>query len=566
MAMPDDTCQEVFESDCLTAGMDMGSRDEYVRARDLIPDRFGSPGFFFSKQLTEPLPLTLGVWREPGFYDERNWEPLIWLIGSMMHLTEVHYLLKNMFPKCLLEVIHKHHPTCQLNVWGAQMLQLQEPGLQGVLSSDSVVLEFREPFEMDLLRSSCLHTISMFFSSKITAQTENPVENIFPLITMAPNLKHIDIRDDFHRNDQITEINQALSEYLKSKLSPQYVATPSSLRHQGYTFRALEEWSKTTDFSSLRAFEFHQSFYPLEIMNQLLKFPKLGYLYLGLHNRWMQEQTFLSDLSSMFAGLKPLKYLRVRCPRDTAIIHEIFSHHGRTLRGFIIEPYIPHGQQAYQRHPLYPLFNASDLVNLSRQAPHLEELRLPLRRFLGNKTECELYEALGKFPSLQSLVLDLDCNFRGSIARDYNHFSEQNPALPAREIFINAAMDDTLAKAIWDRIDFSGGGKRLRKLRLSVIGITSLRRAEGEIARRLARSFLLSRSMSYTGSYMKVREIGKELIDLQTARQLKYDLSLDEPYELPRQVQEVVSSLWPLEPGEFALNFEWKSFPLEVTT
>jgi hypothetical protein len=104
-------------------------------------------------------------------------------------------------------------------------------------------------------------------------------------------------------------------------------------------------------------------------------------------------------------------------------------------------------------------------------------------------------------------------------------------------------MAETLAKAIWNRIDLSGGGKRLRKLRLSLIGITSLRRAEGEIARRLTRSFLISRSMSYVGAYMKIREIGKELIDLETARQLKYDLDLDEHFEVPKHVQEVVSSL-----------------------
>lgn len=570
MAMQDSICQEIFSFDCLSACMNTGIRDEHVRARDLIPDRFGCPGYFFNKQMTAPLPLTLKIWREPGgFYDDRNWEPLMWLIGRMMHLTEMHYLLKNMFPKCLLEVIHKHHPNCQLNVWGTQMLQLREPGLQGILSSDTVVPEFREPFEIDLLRSPCLHSISMFFSVDIVAKTEVAVEDIFPLITMAPNLKHINIRENFHRSHQITEMNQGLSEYLKSKISPQYVAAPISLRHQGsgFSFESIKEWGKSTDFSSLRAFEFPEFYYPLKIMDQLSKFPKLEYLYLGLQNIGpMQEHNFVSDLSSMFAGLKPLKYLRVRCPRDTAIIHEIFSHHGSTLRGIHYRTLHAPWSTAISETSFIPLFNASDIVSLSRQAPYLEEFRLPLRRSLGNQTECELYDALGNFPSLHSLVLDLDCNFRESIARDFNHFSDQSPELPTHKIFINAAMDETLAKGIWDRVDLSGGGKRLRKLRISIIGITSLRRPEGEIARRLARSFLISRSMSYTGAYMKVREIGKELIDLQTARQSDYDLNSDEPFEVPKQVQEVVSSLWPFEHEEFTLNFEWKSFPLEVTT
>lgn len=148
---------------------------------------------------------------------------------------------------------------------------------------------------------------------------------------------------------------------------------------------------------------------------------------------------------------------------------------------------MPPGQKAHEKYPLYPLFSTSDLVSLSRQAPYLEELRLPLRRSLGSQIECKLYKALGKFPSLHSLVLDLDCNFRESIARDYNQFSEQNAELLARNIFINAAMDETLAKAIWDRVDLSGGGKRLRNLYISIFGVSSLRQAEGEIAKRLAR-------------------------------------------------------------------------------
>lgn len=77
-----------------------------------------------------------------------------------------------------------------------------------------------------------------------------------------------------------------------------------------------------------------------------------------------------------------------------------------------------------------------------------------------------------------------------------------------------------------------------------------------QIARRLAWSFLISRSMAY----VKIREIRKGLIDLQTARQLKYDLDLDEPFEVPGQVQEVVSFSWPSESGEFTSNFWWKSF------
>ncbi|OKL56527.1 hypothetical protein UA08_08262 [Talaromyces atroroseus] len=539
MAMPDNGYQEVFDLDSLRGSYNIFGLDEDLRARDLIPDTFGSPGFFFNRHLSEPLIQTLRAWREPGYYNEKNWEPLIWLIGSMSRLTEMNYLLKNMFPKCLLEVIHKHHLTCQLNVWGRQWLQLREPGLEGFLSTPNVVPELRDPFEMDLLRSPCLHALLINYNVYRLAKTQVAVENIFPLITMAPNLKHIDLTEGaVSEMNDITKYNQSLDEYVsKSK----FLASPISLRHQGYCFDSLKEWAKSTDFSSLRAFEFPNSYFPLEILNQLSKFPQLDYLHLGLQSPFgmAQDPSFARDLSSLFAGLNPLKYIRVCCPQDTAIIHEIFAHHGRTLRGFIIEPYMPPGRKAHEKHPLYPLFSTFDLVSLSRQAPHLEEFRLPLRR-----------------------SLDLDCNFRESIARDYNQFSEQNAELPTRDVFINAAMDETLGKAIWDRIDLSGGGKRLRNLRISILGVSSLRRAEGEIARRLARQFLITRSMSYVGGHMKIREIGQGRIESQTARQLEYDQ--DEVFELPKRVQEIVFSLWPSETEQFTWDFEWKSFPLQV--
>uniref|UniRef100_A0A093XPK8 F-box domain-containing protein n=2 Tax=Talaromyces marneffei TaxID=37727 RepID=A0A093XPK8_TALMA len=348
MAMPNNGYQEVFDLDSLKGSHGIFGSDEDLRARDLIPDTFGSLGVFFNRHLSEPLIQTLRTWREPEYYNEKNWEPLIWLIGNMSRLTEVNYLLKNMFPKCLLEVIHKHHSTCQLNVLGRQWLQLQEPGLEG--STPNIVPELRDPFEMDLLRSTCLHALLINNNGYRLAKTQVAVENIFPLITMAPNLKYIDLMEGAvgEMND-ITKYNQSLDEYIsKSNISPQYLATPISLRHRGYAFDSLKEWAKSTDFSSLRAFEFPNSYFPLEILNQVSKFPKLEYLHLGLQSPigMAQDQSFARDLSSLFASLNPLKYIRVCYPRDTTIIYEIFAHHGRTLQGFIIEPYMPPGLEA----------------------------------------------------------------------------------------------------------------------------------------------------------------------------------------------------------------------------
>lgn len=71
MAIPQDSGEEVFDLDSLTAyPMGFGPHQD-LRARDLIPDTFGSPGFFFRRHLTEPSTHIVRYWRAPGFYTEK---------------------------------------------------------------------------------------------------------------------------------------------------------------------------------------------------------------------------------------------------------------------------------------------------------------------------------------------------------------------------------------------------------------------------------------------------------------------------------------------------------------
>lgn len=161
----------------------------------------------------------------------------------MSHLIEIHYSLRNMFPKCLLEVIHEHRPTCQLSVWGKQCLGLQEFGLQGLLFSEA---ELEDPFAMDLLRSPCLHALSTFYHIERLTPHEVVAEYIFPLITMAPNLKHIELICLGSSGDEPTRSNQNWAEYIAS-INPRYTATPTSLNLHDSSYNALKQWSKSTD-------------------------------------------------------------------------------------------------------------------------------------------------------------------------------------------------------------------------------------------------------------------------------------------------------------------------------
>lgn len=84
-------------------------------------------------------------------------------------------------------------------------------------------------------------------------KTQVVVKNIFPLIIMALNLKYIDLTEAaVSEINDITKYNQSLDKYIsKLNISPQYLATPISLRHGGSAFDSFKEWAKSTDFSSL---------------------------------------------------------------------------------------------------------------------------------------------------------------------------------------------------------------------------------------------------------------------------------------------------------------------------
>lgn len=66
--MPDNGYQEVFNLDSLRGSYGIFGPDEDLRAQDLIPDIFGSLGFFFNRYLSEPLIRILCAWREPRYY------------------------------------------------------------------------------------------------------------------------------------------------------------------------------------------------------------------------------------------------------------------------------------------------------------------------------------------------------------------------------------------------------------------------------------------------------------------------------------------------------------------
>ncbi|KAE8307739.1 hypothetical protein BDV41DRAFT_584101 [Aspergillus transmontanensis] len=50
-------------------------------------------------------------------YQEENWQPLVSLIAYLEHLSELNFVVKNMYPPSLHQVLRPYHPECPGRPW-----------------------------------------------------------------------------------------------------------------------------------------------------------------------------------------------------------------------------------------------------------------------------------------------------------------------------------------------------------------------------------------------------------------------------------------------------------------
>lgn len=521
------------------------ARDRALSMVDFVPITVGP---FVESDLTHKRELGLGrSMLEPGFYEEKQWEPIVLLLKELRHLNEVNYAMENMFPKCLLQVIHDRHPNCRLSVWGSHLLHLDEPGLEGLRSA----FHRCGPFEMDLLRSPCLHGLSIFSHVAVKLPTQELIcEPIFPLITMAPNLKHIQpwiATEDF---EVLNRSNENWMTFINA-MSPCYSAAPLSLaiRDSMLLPTLVQKWISSADCSQISRLKVDR---PLNIMDFKLVISKrlknVQDLAIDVSTLFIPPPDYENHLESVFEDLQPLKYLRITGTNNTRLMRKIFERHGETLQGFVIElTYRPDTEEFH----IYPAFESKDLAMCAELCPHLSDLRIPLRRSKGGRWECELYETLARFSCLQGLVLDLDCD-PDEQTPETSASTTKTGKLSVPEVLINAAMDETLACEIWDRIAANQPSKRLQRLRINDFG--GMRRSPSvrNVLWHLSRSFLVTRTGTYDSPGRLVREIGHE-----EREELPLRVAKSEWRPVPKvskYLQEFIGSLWPS-----SKNTDWKS-------
>lgn len=257
-------------------------------------------------------------------------------------------------------------------------------------------------------------------------------------------------------------------------------STISTLTRRGHSIKSLdiEQYADTA------------------ILTQLASaFPSLERLFIRLDPfSWRQADLYAHHPNSISAikAFLPLKYLCLRGLRTISVVLDILGYHGQTLRGLSLGTTfwarsLGNGRDTGHK---YPEFTAEDIPRLATFCPGLKELRLQIKRSQGSAEECAIYRSIGAFfPNLQSLILDLHFDPRSRPIQTPAHDSAEIDIDILRAAFVNAAMDESLARCIWDLIYYNQPSQSLRNLRLIPYGTHYFPYKSAHLLGKFAKSF-----------------------------------------------------------------------------
>ncbi|PLB46634.1 hypothetical protein P170DRAFT_477510 [Aspergillus steynii IBT 23096] len=338
------------------------------------------------------------------YNDNPAWKPLAEFIKMLPGLKHLVYNYFSQFPPCLLEVLHNNLPGCKLHLY--------------TFSMRSVPL--LDDYETKLITSPCLTSIRIVCKVDTRRGTDfelgHPADHAMRhAIVLAPALNRVHI--DVCRGGGARRI------FLEPRIIPTTVcpSAPKSLdvRNSLHSLRLrfvisanrelVKRWTARIDFSKLKVLGLTGNINAdtLDYMGSSYQFPSLRSLFIRytLHDSaWVSGES----LKRFLDRLPPLLSLTVSFSRSGLDVDGIAKHHGAALRRLTINN---------------PHLNEYDLKCLAKYCPHLEYLKLGLKRTWGDANEIALYKALGSIPRLVDLDLSLnapDRNLRGTDAPDFS--------------------------------------------------------------------------------------------------------------------------------------------------
>ncbi|RAK88470.1 hypothetical protein BO79DRAFT_228521 [Aspergillus costaricaensis CBS 115574] len=447
------------------------------------------------------------------------------LLSRLRYLRLLSYAMRNMFPTCLYQALQRLHPACQLDVWTPQSPTLDLPGLGR--SHPCVGSQFKQPFDLNILRSPALHTINAVYTLDRDAE-QGWIYNdeAFRFVCMAPNLKHLLIHDMYGRNENpITKVKEEWQEFsLNTK--------PSSA-----SFSISRPCSTCPN---LRSLDMGVHSEPAMLIKAASIMIHLELLYINMLP-WKKQMKILwdvdyedatwdiEDMISAVRGFRPLRFLCLRGLRSFASVSRIVSHHN-TLAGLSIES-SDRQRQTPQEGLKYPISISEHVRLIANLCPRLEEVRMPLQRSQGN-------------------------------AKEHTPLRDELPSSAClREILINSAIDERLVTEIFNLVFFNQRTRRIKIMRVKLaIGDVFVRELE-HVVRQLGRSFLVTRKDFYINEdvLVDVTEVGRVAWQLWREDDIGYIGSI----HIPKEIKAILEEYWPLQ-SDSNRSKKWNEFPLLV--
>ncbi|KAF2123667.1 hypothetical protein P153DRAFT_412508 [Dothidotthia symphoricarpi CBS 119687] len=497
---------------------------------------------------------------EESSEEDMAWAPIVSLLQALPGLRDLVYDCQSQLPPSLLRALHEQHPLCRLHHLTFRFRTL----LWGV----------PYPYEMELATSPSLYRVRVTCTYQDSdGDFDFNRDAVMELAAgLAPNLKEVTILD----------LNPYLSSSQRSVRKPSWQGLPgcigegtgslTSLSLKGFEGfirpAQLQSWAKHTDFAHLQhlvlgglslIFPCGLSGETMEWIARNLSFPYLKTLvvYLTRDDTFIERPHYNENAISFFQAINSLEELSINGPMEPQIIDAVLNHYGPTLKKLRFNP----------------MEHMSDrIVQIQAQCPVLEELAIPVMRNKSSASETEIYKCFGKMKSLRFLFLTLDCaNWR--IGRDPTYdpcFNEGDQELAwihtknvkrgnVREALINSAVDETLARSIWEIIAENKTGRRLEQLKLWTknggnFASTASTYAISTAAKSMSRSWLIKRLPRDDTEDIAVKELG------QCARETH---ERESSKKLECVVERIYHSIWPRKKDSKNWRDDWSSFPLE---
>lgn len=410
---------------------------------------------------------------EKSSEQDMAWTPVVRLMKILSRLDTLVYDCRNQFPPGLLDALHEHQPQCKLHHLTFRLR--------------SLLSDVPDPYEMALATSPCLYRVKVACAERDSVGVDDfNQEAMMELAAgLAPNLKEVVVVNLVPVSPWSFPQPRAPWRELPGFVPGAVIGSLTSLSfisHVMWSPDLLRSWANHTDFGNLRQLALGGGYdrddnvgmddEMMEWIAQNCSFPRLKTLDIRLkRNDWLVEKPNYADSAIvLFRAFEPLDELSVVGPLEPKILDAILSRHGPTLRKLSLRSTeSPEGPaNLRERGGHVPMvFRKEHVLQIQAQCPALEELTIPVKRTKSDAVEAEVYKTFGKMERLRSLFLVLDCS-EWRVTRDstYDPFNGEDcdsrkvkensrhrlKQGHVRETLINCAVDETLARSIWDHL------------------------------------------------------------------------------------------------------------------